>query len=139
MPINSYKLGPGEFTLGVAPLDVSCQLAAISVVPTENVDTLDAVPVLCGDELPQEENASISWQLTGTMLQDIAPAGVVAYTWANAGVEVPFVFVPNSVAAQEITATVRVVPLTVGGDVKTRPTSDFTWSIIGAPTLGAIA
>jgi hypothetical protein len=109
------------------------------VVPTENVDTLDAVPMLCGDELPQEENASVTWQVTGTMQQDISAAGVVAYTWDNSGAEVPFSFVPNTVAGREITGVVRVVPLTVGGDVKTRPTSDFTWSAIGTPVLGDAA
>jgi hypothetical protein len=139
MPINSYKMGPGTLTLGAAPLDVSCQVAAARVVPTENVDTLDAVPMLCGDDLPQEQNASVTWQLTGTFQQDIALGGVVAYTWDESGAEVPFTLVPNTAAARQVTGKVRIVPLIVGGDVKTRPASDFTWSIIGAPVLGAVA
>lgn len=134
MPINSYKLGPGTFELGVGPLAVAAQVTSMRVVPAEEVKTFDAVPVLSGDELPAEEDASVRFTLEGTFLQDIAVAGVVDYTWSHSGEEVPFSYTPNTVAAGNVDGVVRVVPLVIGGDeVKARPASDFTWRIIGTP------
>lgn len=139
MPINSYKMGPGLFTLGAAPLDVSCQVTSLSVNPTENVNTEDAVQVLCGDTLASSDTATYAYTVSGTLLQDLAVGGVVDYTWLNAGDEVAFVFVPNTDVGREVTGVCRVIPLTVGGDIATRPTSDFEYVIIGTPVLGAVA
>jgi hypothetical protein len=38
-----------------------------------------------------------------------------------------------------VTGTVRLIPLAIGGEVPTRPTSDFEWVIIGTPVFGAVA
>ena len=132
MPIKSYKLR-GTLTLGTAPLDVSCQVTACSVNPTENVDTEDAIHVLCGDVLPASDTVDYSYTLSGTVLQDLSAGGVVDFTWTNAGEEVPFEFVPDDTGADMVTGTTRVIPLTIGGDVPSRPTSDFEWAIIGTP------
>lgn len=136
--INSYKMGPGSLTLGAADLEVGCQLSSASVVPAEEVNSSEAVNVLCGDVLPAEDEVTYAYTLTGSMLQDLAAAGVVDYTWANAGDEVEFTFIPNTVTARKVTGIVRLIPLTIGGDVKTRPSSDFTWVIIGTPVFGAV-
>src|SRR5262245_40434597 len=132
MPIKSYKL-KGTLTLGATPLDVSCQVTSCSVNPTENVDTEDAIHVLCGDVLPASDTVDYSYTLSGTVLQDLSTGGVVDYTWTHAGEEVAFEFVPDDTAADTITGTTRVIPLTIGGDVPSRPTSDFEWAIIGTP------
>jgi hypothetical protein len=109
------------------------------VEATENIDTLDAVPMLCGDDLPSEENVSLTWKITATIQQDLAAGGVVDYSWINAGDVVPFTFVPNTAAGRQVTGETRVAPIAVGGDVKTRPASDIEWSVIGTPVLGAVA
>ena len=98
MPIKSYKL-KGSLTLGTTPLDVSCQVTSVSVNPTENVDTEDAIHVLCGEVLPASDTVDYSYTLSGTVLQDLSTGGVVDYTWDNAGQEVPFEFVPDDTAA----------------------------------------
>lgn len=134
MPIKSYKL-KGTLTLGATPLDVSCQLTACSVNPTENVDTEDAIHVLCGEVLPASDTVSYSYTLSGTILQDLKTGGVVDYTWDNAGIEVPFTFIPDSTGADKVMGTVRLIPLTIGGEVPSRPTSDFEWAIIGTPAF----
>jgi hypothetical protein len=134
MPIKSYKLN-GSLTLGTTPLDVSCQVTACSVNPTENVTTDDAIHVLCGDVLPSSDTVDYTYTLSGTMLQDLSTGGVVDYTWDNAGQEVPFNFTPDDTGADLVTGTVRVIPLVIGGDVPSRPTSDFEWVIIGTPTF----
>jgi hypothetical protein len=134
MPIKSYKL-KGTLTLGTTPLDVSCQLTSCSVNPTENVDTEDAIHVLCGDVLPASDTVDYSYTLSGTLLQDLAAGGVVDYSWTHKGQEVPFTFIPDATGVDKVMGTVRVSPLTIGGDVPSRPTSDFEWAIIGTPTF----
>lgn len=138
MALKSFKMGDGTFKLGPAGAqDASCQITNLRVECSESVQTTDAVPVLCGEELPQEDDVTLSWQLSGNVVQDIAAADLVAYTWSNASDEVAFEFVPNTVAARKVSGTVRIVPLTLGGDVKSTPRADFTWQIIGTPVLAA--
>lgn len=140
MPIGSYKMGPGTLSLGAGGdlLDVSLQVTNCRVEPAEEVKKTDAVPVLGGDEIPAEESGDLTYRLKGTFMQDLAAAGVIAWTWQNAGEEHPFEFVPNTAAARAVNGTIRVVPLTIGGDVsKTeRPKADFDWAIVGVPTFG---
>jgi hypothetical protein len=136
MTINSYKVGPGTLTIGSGPLNVSAQVTACQVVPSESVETEDDINVLSGEVLEGEDVASISYVLSGTFLQDLAAAGVVDYTWQNAGDEVAFNFEPLTTADRSIEGTVRLVPLSIGGTAKTRATSDFEWAIIGTPTFG---
>ena len=142
MPIGSYKMGPGTLTLGTGGdlLDVSLQVTNCRVEPAENVSRTDAIPVLGGDELPAEESADYTYRLRGTFLQDLAAGAVCDWTWVHAGEEQPFEFVPNTTAARAVTGTVRIVPLTIGGDVSktVRPRSDFDMAVIGEPAFGAV-
>lgn len=144
MAINSYKMGPGTLKLGTGgTTDVSCQLTSCTVVPSENVESGEAIDVLCGETLEAEENVTFTYALEGNMVQDIGAAGVVAYTWTNAGTFVDFEFIPNTVAARVVSGQVRLVPLSIGGEVKARPTSDFSWKAtgsggVGAPAFGAV-
>lgn len=138
MALKSFKMGDGTFKLGPAGVqDASCQITNLRVECSESVSTTDAVPVLCGEVLPAVDDVSLSWQLSGNVVQDIAAADLVAYTWTNAGQQIAFTFVPNTVAARKVTGVVRIVPLTLGGDVKTTPRADFTWQIIGTPVMAA--
>lgn len=136
MAIKSYKMGPGTLKLGPAGIqDVSCQVTNMRVDWSENVKTTDAIDMLCGEVLAAEDDVTHTATLAGNVLQDIDAAGVVAYSWTNKGVSVAFEFIPNTVSARKVTGTVRVVPITLGGDVKTRPRSDISWTIIGTPVL----
>lgn len=138
MTILSYKLGPGTLTLGAAPLDVSAQVTAVAIEPEESVETTDAIDVLSGEQLAEEELASYKFKLTATFLQDtLVAGGLVDFTWANAGATVPFEFVPNDTLTQKVTGSLRVVPLKIGGDVKKRNTSDWSATCIGTPDLVA--
>lgn len=130
--VNSYKMGPGTLTLGSSPLDVSAQVTSCKVAASENVSSEDAIPVLSGDEIPGEEDVTLEWAISGTFVQDLALAGVVAYTWTNASDWVAFHFVPNTTGDRAISGECRLIPLDAGGDVKSRPTSDFEWRARGA-------
>lgn len=137
MAIKSFKMGPGVLTFGVGGAQVaSAQVTKCAVEADEAVKSTDAIPVLSGEELPQQDEVSLSWKLTGTVIQDIDAADLVAYTWDNASEEVPFAFMPNTVEDRQVTGTVRIVPLSLGGDVNQRNTSDLSWAIIGTPALG---
>jgi hypothetical protein len=135
MPVNSFKVGPGVFTLGAGPTAFETQVRSCTVQVSENVKTTEAVPMLSGDELPEEETASYKYAVAVSFQQDLGVGGVVAYTWTNEGQEVPFSYVPNTVEGAEIEGVCRIVPVNVGGDADTRPSSDVTFACIGKPTF----
>lgn len=136
MAIQSYKLGPGTLLLGSAPNDISAQVTNCRVEVTENVSTSDAVPVLSGEELAAEDDVTFSYALSGNVLQALEAGGVVDWTWENAGQVVDFVFVPRNDVDRAVGGQCTIVPVTIGGDVKTRPQSDFTFRCAGTPIFG---
>ncbi|AWY04759.1 major tail protein [Gordonia phage Emperor] len=135
MPAKTYKLGPGELILGETggQLDLSCQLTKAQV--TWDKDAEDPSHVLCGDTVPGD--VTYTAKLAGTVLQDLSADGVVDFTWTNKGEAVAFRFVPSTTAGRTISGLVVIDPIDVGGDVKTKPTSEFEWDVVGEPTLSA--
>lgn len=136
MPVESYKVYEGTLTLGSGPLDASAQVQSAAVVPSEKVKETDPEPVLSGDELAGSSSATLDFRLKGKFVQDGSSAGVVAFSWTNAGDEVAFTLTPNTADGPTVAGTVRLVPLQIGGDVsKTdRAKADFDWQVIGTPT-----
>ncbi len=139
MAIQSFQMGAGTLKLGPAGAeDISGQVANCRVEWSEAVSTGEAVDVLTGEQLAGTDTSTLTAVLAGNVVQDIAAAGMVDYTWTNAGDEVDFEFIPNTVEARKVTGTVRLVPITLGGDVKTKPRSDFSWACIGHPVLADV-
>jgi hypothetical protein len=134
MAVQAQTMGPGTFSIGSigSALDLTAQVTALTVEFSEEVE--DSIPTLSGETL--EGAASYPATLTGTVAQDLTEAGMFDYTWTNKGTIVPFTFTPSTAAGRTVTGQVRVAPINLGGTVKTRNTSDFTWSIIGDPVLG---
>lgn len=140
MAVETYKVGNGLLTLGVAETAFTQQVRSLVIQPSENVEEEDDIEVLSGETVEGEANVTHSYELTGTVLQDLSSAGFVAYTWDNKGDDVPFVFQPRGGTARAVTGTVRVAPVSIGGDVKARAESQFTWACTGAdPVFGALA
>lgn len=136
MPIKSFKVGPGELIFG-EPGDVnefSAQVTAATVEPS--VDTEDDVPVLSGEVLPGEDEET--FVLTGSGLQDITATGFTTWTWENAGTVVPFIYIPHSETARQISGEIKVRRTNIGGEVKARATADFEFPIVGVPVLGDV-
>jgi len=133
-----YKLGPGSLTVGTVPLDVTAQITACKVTASENVRTGDDLDLLDGTTLAGEESATYRFTISGNLVQDLAAAGVVAWSWTNKGTEQPFTFIPATAEGRKVTGTLVPVPLDVGGDAKSRPRADFTWRCIGDPDLAAV-
>lgn len=135
MAVKSHKLGPGTLTFGAtgAILDMTTQVTKCQVNPT--VDSGDSLTTLSGDSLAGDRTYGAELDITAVQ-DDLASTGMVAWSWAHKGEEVPFTFTPNSALGVSVTGTVTVDPISVGGDVGAKNTSDFTWSCTGFPTLG---
>ena len=129
MTIASYKLGDGTLKFGAGlTQNASCQVTACEVTAAENVTTGDDLTVLCGDVLAGEETVLYTWQLAFSVVQDLATAGIIAWSWTNKGTDQDFEFIPSTDEGRKVTGTVRVIPIKVGGEVTTRPTADNTWN-----------
>lgn len=140
MPISSRKLGPGQLVLGAGAMEVSAQLTKCKISPSESVTSTDALKVLSGEKLDGEEEATYTFTIEGTFLQDDpGVSSVVDWSWTNMGTEQAFVFVPNTESGREASGILTPVPLAIGGDeVDQRMTSDFTWRIKGTPDVGVV-
>lgn len=129
---KSYKLGPGSLILGETgtPLEIAAQITAGKL--EFETDAEDDVPTLSGGILPGDETESGT--LNGTLIQDLYTGGIGEYTWTHAGEVVPFTYIPNTDLAAEWTGSVKLRRMNIGGDVKTSPTDDFEWPLVGIPT-----
>ena len=138
MTANVTKLGPGTLQLGdvATGFDASCQMTGAVVAWDKN--KADDITVLCGDVVGG--GTTYTAKISGTFLQDLAEAdGLVAYTWENKGVTVPFVYTPNTAAGVAVSGEVIIDPIDVGStdDYGSTMTSDFEWDCVGEPVLGA--
>lgn len=139
MALKSIQLGPGLLTLtiGEAPgtvVEASCLVEAATVAWDKT--KVDDKRRLCGDTLVGATTYTSS--LTGTFDQDLDdPAGLLWTTWAHKGELATFVYVPNTDAAAQVTGTLTLDPLDVGGSTEDdNLQSDFEWAIVGEPVLG---
>lgn len=132
MAIKRHKLGPGTLTLGVGgPAAISSQVRSCTVRVTEQTKTTEAIDVLSGESLPEEEEASYKYALAVKFLTDLDADGVTAYTWANRGDTVAMEFTPNTATGGTVEGNVRLVPLDIGGDVKADMEADVTFAGVG--------
>lgn len=135
LPTDTGKLGPGEFTIGevASPIDVSCYLnnARVQNTTTKGDDTTK----LCG--AVRAGKTEYAWEITGNLDVDAGNAsGLLALSWEEKGTVVPFSYTPNSELGTEVSGTLVLDPLSFGADAYGDDlTSDFTWSIVGDPTL----
>ena len=77
------------------------------------------------------------WTATVTFAQDFASASSLSKRLHSAvpGESVVMTFDPIAGGAT-ITATILLVPGTIGGDIDTVPESSVTFEVVGAPVLG---
>jgi hypothetical protein len=96
-------------------------------------DSDDPVEVLSGAMIAGDR--TYTCQLTFTAYQDdMEDGGLIAYSWAQKGAEVPFTFTPAA-GGRQVVGTAIVDPLDVGGDVGAKNTTDVTWDCVGEPEL----
>lgn len=131
----SFSHGPGTLTIGGADMPWQGQLSSFECEPTETVTAGSTIDLLDGGSLNDGDTSRVDWKANGTAVQDILAAGIVAYSWDHAGEEIPFTWVPNSTIERQVTGTFVMVPLKLGGPVKKKNTSDFSWRLTEAPVL----
>lgn len=137
MPVTAHKLGPGVLTLGETDSLKEFTSQVTNARWTPNVDQEDPIDVLSGEQVADDPD--ITSVIAGTFLQEYGVDALVTWCWNNRGQVMPFSFKPRSDAALTISGQCQVLPVEVGGDVKTRNTSDFEFPVIGDPDFGTNA
>lgn len=139
MAVSTVVGGPGKLTLGAAGTlkTLTAQVRSCTLEPS--VDTGDSIVTLSGESVGGARTESFA--LTGTILQDLgATAGITEWLYSNAGTTQPFVFTPSTASGKQITGSVVIEAISIGGEVGSVLESDFEWQTVGnRPTIGAIA
>lgn len=133
---STITVGPGTLTLGEPSSTVSLSNQVTSLTITPSAKTDDPIPVLSGGQATGAR--SVSYTAKGTFLQDLgAKESVTEWTWQHDGETVPFTYAPSNAAGKTITGTLTVDATDIGGDVGSKPTADFEWTIQGKPTISS--
>ena len=137
MTVNAPTVGPGLLTIGAAAdlTNFSSQIRAAKVVP--DVTKGDPIDVLSGEQAPGDRTESNT--LVVTLQSDFGHTDSrTEWLWAHRGQQHPFVYVPNNALGRQITGTLVVEPIEIGGDVKSKPSAEVTFDIIGEPEFSAV-
>jgi hypothetical protein len=113
-------------------VDVSCLVNNAKIAAEK--DEGDATTKLCGTVRPG--SVTYTYSLSGNMDTDVAlDSGFFALTQSDPGSEQSFEFVPSTEATTKAVGTLVIDPLDFGGDeMGSLMTSDFEFTIVGAPT-----
>lgn len=129
MPIKSHKLGPGTLTFGETgtPVEWGAQVRSCTVEPTS--EDGDELPVLSGESIVEEGEEY--YELTGEILQSYDAQSLLVYCHTHHNTDVPFTFRPVSDEALGVTGVVKIKRVAIGGNVKERNVSEFTFRGVG--------
>lgn len=129
-------LGPGLLTIGETGTlrEFAGQCTAVSLEPSYSDG--DVVPFLDGTEDREEDEET--WTLSGTLQQQLIADALEDWCLENTGKTMPFTFTPvGDETDKHYSGSVRVRAVTIGGDVKSKNTSDFEFPMLGRPNLQA--
>lgn len=141
MTVDTITIGAGTLALGETGTltNLESQVTSCRLVP--NVENGDPTNVLSGEQAPGDRSENFT--LKGTILQDFGRdttgggTDITAWLYEHRGETMPFTFTPNTSRGKSVSGDVTVEAIEIGGDAKTKPTSDFEWQIVGAPTIDA--
>lgn len=128
-------LGPGTLTLGASGdlRQFAAHTTATSLVPSySDGDVLNLLDGSTETEVDEE-----TWALKGTFRQQLETDAIEDWCLTNAGEEMTFTFTPVDAVSKSYTGTVKIRAVNIGGDVKTKNTSDFSFPVNGRPTIGS--
>ena len=130
---DTYKLGPGELTIGATGTEVDVSCLINNAVISMSKDEGDTTTKLCGTVVPGA--VTYTYTLGGNVDHDITdPAGLFAMSQEQAGEQIAFTFTPSTEAGTSATGTLVIDPLDFGGDeTGVVMASDFEFSLVGAP------
>lgn len=133
MAAAAHKLGPGSLKFGAVGTEQEFAAQCSNVRLEPSVDSEDNINVLSGEEIEGDE--TVAWVVAGTLYQRYDADALQDWCFDNRLTTLPFEFVPADTAVNKWTGQARIVPITIGGDVKVRNTSDFEFRLIGEPDM----
>lgn len=135
MAVATYTVGAGSLSIGAAGLLTTFGSQATNVRLVPKSDIGDTIYVLSGESVAGDFLET--YTLEGTLLQDLGATAKTEWLFEHSGETHVFEFIPNTVAARKITGSLVVTAVEIGGDVKTKPTSDFSFTVVGKPVIAA--
>ncbi len=138
MAVNTLTVGAGTLTIGAAAALTNFSSQVTSVKLVSSSDTSDSIYVLSGESVAGD--FSESFTLEGSMLQDFGSVGSkTEWLFTKAGETHVFEFIPNTAAAKKITGSLVVTsPAEIGGDVRQKASTDFSFNVVGKPVIAAV-
>lgn len=133
MAISYYTVGPGKLTFSTPSGSFESQITAARLTTSSN--RTDDLKVLSGESIPGESN--YKFNLEGSCLQDLKKSGLVDFTWTNMGKTANFTYTPSNAISATVTGQVVIDPISIGGNVGERATSDFSFACVGTPKFTA--
>lgn len=134
MPV--LPIGPGTLTIGDETdlTNFANKCTSAKLVPS--VKNGDKLNLLDGSQ--EAGDRTESFTLEGKFLQDFGQANSkTEWLFTHRGEQHPFEYRPNNQAAKSITGILTVEAIEIGGDVATKPVSDFSFELIGPTVLSA--
>jgi len=135
LPTDTGVLGPGVLKIGETAtlIDISCYLNNAALEGTTEVG--DSSTKLCGSV--RKGKVETTFQLTGNVDVDAGnESGFFALCFNSAGEEFDFEFTPSTALGTKAAGKLVVTPLRFGADEYGADlTSDFTFDVVGKPTL----
>jgi len=133
--VASHTLGPGILTFGDtgSAQEFGGSVTTCTVAP--EFDQEDDVPVLSGEVVAGE--LTETWTLSGEFLQSYDSESLLLWCKENSGKEMPFKFRPRKDQPLQADGKVTIRATPMGGDVKTRTTSEFEFKCVGVPEYSA--
>lgn len=125
MAVSSHKLGPGRLTIGEVGTETEFGTAIRSCILTPEAEDGDTLVVLSGDEVT--DSGDETWTLEGTVLQSYDAKSLILWCNQNSGKTLPFTFIPSTEYGLNATGNVAIRSIALGGDVRERNTSDFSF------------
>lgn len=125
MTTKASKLGPGRLTFGAA--GTTTEFGAQITKAELKEDDGDETAVLSGGSITDGD-----YTLSGTFFQDYSSMqSLIVWCKTHKNETFPFEYVPNSAEALGVRGNVVVKPVSFGGEVKKRNTTDFEFSGVG--------
>jgi len=127
-------LGPGSLKIGLTGSSREWAGDCTKTALTPSTSSEDPMPMLDGSNLDGEDTTT--WSLDGTLVDNFDFDSLQNFCIANAGKVLPFVWTPNNDGGSDYSGSVKIRPIGIGGDVKKKNANDFSFPLIGAPTVG---
>lgn len=128
-------LGPGvlKSTDTTLARDFSADVTKVTLTPSNSSD--DPVTFLDGS---QEISTSTTWTLEATVMDDYTTNGINQWCLANSGKTIAMQYTPSKeTGTMAYTFNATIMPIGIGGDVKTMNTQDLSWPITALQTVPA--